>query len=315
MKKIVFSVAILAANLSAQAQTTVIDFESLPLTGSETYYNGADLAGFFEVEDVKFENYYNAEFAYWGGFAYSNVTDNTTAGYGNQYSAYPGSGANNSENYSVYTSSGMIEFTNLTHLQSIKISNATYAALSMLNGDNFAKKFGGATGNDPDFFKVWIVAYDTEMLPVDSVEYYLADYRFTDNSQDYIVDSWETIFFDIPNPVRYLTFKFESSDVGEWGMNTPAYLVIDDLGLNTIVGLDTKFKSNLTIYPNPTKEYFNVADFTGSVFLYNNLGQLVLKAEASDNQEVSISNLPVGTYQVVLQDKEGTQAFTTLVKF
>jgi hypothetical protein len=314
MKKILFSVAILAANLSTQAQTTVIDFESLPLSGSETYYNGADLAGFFQVDDVKFENYYNAEFAYWGGFAYSNVTDNTTAGFGNQYSAYPGSGANNSENYGVYTTSGMIEFTNLTHLQSIKISNATYAALSMLNGDNFAKKFGGATGNDPDFFKVWIVAYDTEMLAIDSVEYYLADYRFADNTQDYIVDSWETIFFDIPVPVRYLTFKFESSDVGEWGMNTPAYVVIDDLGLNTIVGLDATFKSNLTIYPNPTKEYFKIADFTGSVSIFNNVGQLVFSGDVSENQEVSISGLLAGTYHVSLRNSEGLQVNTTLIK-
>jgi hypothetical protein len=27
----------------------------------------------------------------------------------------------------------------------------------MLNGDSFAKKFGGASGNDPDFFKLTII--------------------------------------------------------------------------------------------------------------------------------------------------------------
>jgi hypothetical protein len=32
-------------------------------------------------------------------------------------------------------------------------TNTTYAALSMLSGDSFAKKFGGASGDDPDWFK------------------------------------------------------------------------------------------------------------------------------------------------------------------
>ena len=40
------------------------------------------------------------------------------------------------------------------------LTNATYAALSMQNGDSFAKKFGGTTGNDADLFGVTLRGFD-----------------------------------------------------------------------------------------------------------------------------------------------------------
>ena len=54
----------------------------------------------------------------------------------------------------------------------------------------FAKKFGGTTGNDPDFFKVTVKGYKGGVLTTDSVPFYLADFRFANNALDYIVDSW-----------------------------------------------------------------------------------------------------------------------------
>src|SRR5207253_4887505 len=45
-------------------------------------------------------------------------------------------------------------------IESIQVTNTTNAALSMRDGDAFAKKFGGAAGDDPDFLK--ITAYGTD---------------------------------------------------------------------------------------------------------------------------------------------------------
>jgi hypothetical protein len=38
--------------------------------------------------------------------------------------------------------------------QGVYVTNTTYAYNSMRDGDMFAKKFGGPTGNDPDWYKL-----------------------------------------------------------------------------------------------------------------------------------------------------------------
>ena len=43
---------------------------------------------------------------------------------------------------------------------SVQLTNTTYTALSMLNGDSFSKKFGGSTGNDPDYLRLIIQGRD-----------------------------------------------------------------------------------------------------------------------------------------------------------
>ena len=59
------------------------------------------------------------------------------------------------------------------------------------------------------------------------VEFYLADYRFADNGEDYIVDTWEYIDLSSLGAVKSLEFGLSSSDVGDFGMNTPAYFALD----------------------------------------------------------------------------------------
>lgn len=101
----------------------------------------------------------------------------------------------------------------------------------MLNGDQFAKKFGGASGNDPDFFLLSITGLDASNAPVGTVDFYLADYRFEDNSQDYLIDTWELVDLSGLKGARRLSFAVTSSDIGPYGLNTPAYFALDDLNL------------------------------------------------------------------------------------
>ena len=74
-----------------------------------------------------------------------------------------------------------------TVVQGAWITNTTYAALSMLKGDRFAKKFGGDSGNDRGLVLVVHLRRQTPVRRV--VDFYLADYRFNDNSHDFIVDN------------------------------------------------------------------------------------------------------------------------------
>lgn len=209
-----------------------IDFEDLTV-GESGYWNGSDKSGSYSSGIASFNNNYNAEYSSWDGFAYSNLNDVETSGYTNMYSVFD---KNNSGNtfavfyYSTYSNPSYISFSKAVTMSSIKVCNSTYAALSMKNGNSYAKKFGGDTGDDADFLKITASGLNLDGTDTGkSVEFYLADYRSSNNSEDYIVDSWKKIDLSGLGEVGKVSFKIESSDVGEWGMNTPAYLMIDDI--------------------------------------------------------------------------------------
>ncbi|NOY30788.1 MAG: DUF4465 domain-containing protein [Planctomycetes bacterium] len=216
---------------------TVVDFEDIPLpssTSAGNYYDGSDSAGGFVSQGVGFNNDYNTTFSSWTGWAASNSTDTTTAGFANQYSAFPGNGAVGSANFGVAFDSSFgpaeVTFAQPTELAGTYITNGTYPALSMLNGDAFAKKFGGISGNDPDWFKLAIFGKDMLGNTTGTVDFYLADYRFVDNSQDYVVDDWAWVdLASLGTQVQSLEFELTSSDNGMFGMNTPSYFLVDNL--------------------------------------------------------------------------------------
>ena len=224
------------------AATLKIDFESLPLESTD-YYNGSDLAGGFASYGVEFDNLYTdlGGDCCWNGWAYSRTTDTTTPGPTNEYSAYAGSGALGSPQYGVAFSGldaggGIIPLVTLpagAEPAAVKVANTTYAALSMKFGDGFAKQFGGPSGNDPDWFLLKVEGRDAADAVVGQVSFYLADFRFESLLDDYILDAWEEL--DLTPlaglGVKRLAFRLSSSDNSIFGMNTPAYVAIDDLKL------------------------------------------------------------------------------------
>jgi hypothetical protein len=216
-----------------QAQT-VSTFESLPL-GQDTFWNGSEMPNgtFFQDGNGVFPNFYSPDFGgYWGGgWAYSSMRDSTTAGFTNLYSAITGIGFDGSQNYAVGTFNPIINIGPAAIgkvVSGFYITNATYAALSMRDGDAFAKKFGGDTGNDPDWFKITLRSYSDGVLSQDSVDKYLADFRFMDNDSDYILKKWEWVDLTSLGNTDSLQIYLSSSDNGAFGMNTPAYFCIDD---------------------------------------------------------------------------------------
>ncbi|NEP06841.1 MAG: DUF4465 domain-containing protein [Okeania sp. SIO2G4] len=100
----------------------------------------------------------------------------------------------------------------------------------------FAKKFGGVSGNNPDFFLLTINGLDDSSTLVGSVEFYLADYRFADNSQDFIVGDWSLVDLSPLNAATKLSFALASSDNDpQFGLNTPPYFALDNLILHKSV--------------------------------------------------------------------------------
>ncbi len=248
--------SLLASDHASFAVTLTVDFEELPLE-SEDFYNGSDLAGGFSSYGVSFNNEFSG---FWQGWSYSRTTDITTPGASNQYSAFSGSGAEGSLQYGVAFNGydgggGIIPTITLpagAEPTSVKVTNTTYAALSMLNGDPFAKNFGGASGNDPDRFLLQVVGWDDNNVPIEDpnghvhdmpfenanghvhVDFDLANYEFNDPNDDFIVDQWTALDLTPLTGlgVRKLAFRLTSTDNGIFGMNTPAYVAIDNLVLD-----------------------------------------------------------------------------------
>jgi len=209
------------------------DFEDLILD-PESYWNGSDGSGEFTTGEARFHNDYNETYASWSGWSYSNTSDVSTAGWMNQYSAITGAGFGESGGIygisSLYGAS-VIDFPEKAYApEGIFVTNATYAALSMEQGDWLAKKFGGEDGSDPDYFMLsaWGFAKGES---TDTIDYYLADYRSDVPEEDYIIKTWQWVDLSSFGKVDSLKFGLESSDVGIYGMNTPAYFCMDDLHL------------------------------------------------------------------------------------
>jgi len=292
----------------------VADFENIPLD-PESFNNGSDLSGGFTSGDAFFPNEYDAENFFWTGWSISNTTDVTTPGFMNQYSAITGAGLNSS-NYgtafqSFITGETKITFGQETMLSGFYITNSTYAYLSMLNGDSFAKKFGGLTGNDPDFFLLTIRAFTDGNVSEESVEFYLADFRFEDNSQDYIVDEWTFVDLTTLGSCDSLSFSLTSSDVGEFGMNTPAYFCIDDFGADDQLSVTTNEERLFSVFPNPTSDWLRVHSsiFPSAVRVFDLNGKL-LHSEMSVNS-MNVSDLESGVYllEVIIDQKRSTDLF------
>jgi hypothetical protein len=226
----------------------VVSFDDLSLA-PESYWNGSDGSGGFQSGPAWFDNSYTdwgGGFYSWEGWACSNTTDTTTGDYTNQYSAITGGGFN-SDNYGI--SYVQLDFmggtyepipTSLTFTDTADgfavsgayFTNTTYAYLSMRDGYAPAKKFGGSSGDDPDWFLLTITGKDALGDKTGTVEFYLADYRFEDNSEDYIIDDWEYVDLSSLGVVKSLEFNLSSSDAGDFGMNNPTYFAMD--GLNYV---------------------------------------------------------------------------------
>jgi hypothetical protein len=227
--------------LAGSAWATVADFDGLPLA-ADSYWNGSPNVDshIFTSGPAQFNNSFATfgSYSFWNGWAYSNMSDTTTRDWTNQYSAFTGaaqSGANYGVGY-IDSYNGVNPTVTLTAPSVVDyawFTNATYPYLIMRDGDldmGLAKKFGGTTGNDPDWFLLTITGKDAAEQVTGTVDFYLADYRFTDNDKDYIVADWTQVDLTSLGTVKSLEFTMASSDGDpDWGMNTPAYFAMDTL--------------------------------------------------------------------------------------
>lgn len=302
-------------NVITNVDTTT--FENLTLPFGQTYWNRGSKV--FTEEYKSGQAFFTSSYSvspsynYWSkGFAISNSSDSSTSGFENLYSSANGKGAENTSNYAVSNGNSGFRMFGVPIDANLKkfglyINNATYPYFSMKNGDGFAKKFGGTTGNDSDYFRIVIKGYRGKMeFKNDSVVFYLADFRNSDNSKDYIIKDWAYVelksigygFFDS------LSFELQSSDVGQFGMNTPAFFCIDNLQAEFFTGINEINQNALNIFPNPSVGSINI-DYNerfSTINIINLQGKMVLQ---SKQKTIDINSLENGIYVVQIETENG----------
>ncbi len=251
-----------ASQVSAEEQTESLYFNGT-LSEPESYYLSEDDANYdgiyFHTDFSSGSFSLNHSWVDWGfgdgpefggGFTYSNGTDLTTPGYSN-LSAYAGTGQSG-DTYLIANSSDFIPaeitFTDEFSRRPLGayFTNSSYAALVMLHGNSFAKKFGGESGTDEDWFLLTITGYDVDGEVTNTVDFYLADYRFEDSSEDYIVRDWTWVDLTSLGEIRKLGFSMTSSDNHDiYGMNTPSYFCMDGLVIEALSGTGMEINPSL----------------------------------------------------------------------
>jgi hypothetical protein len=263
MKKLLTLAAAVAALLVAGCQPelpeepkpSVVDFEDAavaagPTLACENFYS--DFTG------TRYTGYTNAEtgikmdflgttdvseygtFKYWNGVAVSRFNDMTTGGTANQCSAYykdakTGAGGQGGSATFAVSYDGTVEFSDATaegEFHHIWVANATYTALSMLNGDDYAKKF---SYEDKDWLLLTITARDKSGAATGTpVTFYLADFR-TATSPGVVTDWSRVDLRPLGSHVHTIEFALSSTDNSTYGdqtyMNTPSYFCFDTVAL------------------------------------------------------------------------------------
>lgn len=232
---------------AAPALGTTLHFEdlgaNLPLfnagSGEDEYFYNGRTGGAdsdFRTGAARFRNDYSGGF--WSGWAYSQTTDTSTGDFSNQYSAVTGSGVFGSATYGVAYTGGevgaqgpvsRIVFGGAVDLVDVYITNTTYTARTLASGNQFAAPFGGASGEDEDYFLLQIVGVDALGDPTGVVEVALADYR---GPVDSILEEWLAVDLAGLGTVRALEFEIVSSRTSDFGsefLDHPAYFALDNL--------------------------------------------------------------------------------------
>jgi putative lipoic acid-binding regulatory protein len=175
----------------------------------------------------------NTQYGYWGGFTASNRTDLNQSGLDAQYTAAAGCGYDGSTQYAVAYTMGVQTDVYAADGQShtvtgCYVTNDLWTYQDILQGGYGEPPYGGTTGNDPDWFKVTAIGKNASGQTVGTLDFYLADYRFANNAEDYVLNTWEWFDLSPLGSVATISFELSSSRGSGYNMITPAYFCMDN---------------------------------------------------------------------------------------
>ena len=229
MRKMLFCALVCVALCGCKkSSTTFVDDVEPNVESFETQFEGDYHYG-YETDKLSFEHFYNEEFSYWGGFALTRKFDTDAANglFENQYAVYNAAASEGDGAliyyYDSYNEPCDIVLKDATMLTSVRLNLTTYTYASITDEDinSFARTFA-----DGDYLKVVFTAMSADEA-LDSVECYVVDYS---DGKRFVATNWD--IYDLRSLGKgydAVRVTIETTDVGEYGANTPLYIAIDEL--------------------------------------------------------------------------------------
>ncbi|MBN2776699.1 MAG: DUF4465 domain-containing protein [Bacteroidales bacterium] len=321
MKRNLFFILTIIMGVTTVMAQTVLDFEELSLE-PESHWNGSDLSGSFTSNYASFFNNYDQQYGMWDGFAYTNETDNSTFDWTNQYSSASGNGVYSSSNYAVsFVGSDwmgdyspiptVIKFDPETMPESIPgmyLSLNANSSLYMADGDYYS--------NQKHYLTLRINAYSTTEYYAVSKDIILADYRFSNAEDGFKFDTWQYVDLTWAEGTDSLTFILLSSDSGEYGLNTPAYFCIDNIGETVPTGipqLETDVQDTYSISSGESTQLSALA--SGGVQPYSFQWSSEYGLDDYTSQTPMASPTATTTYNVTITDALGNESASSTTVF
>jgi len=234
--RLVTVATVLACTLASWAVAEVVSFEDVVVPPSG-YLNGdpGDLQPGESVTvplvsgSVSFSNTYGIDvygeytYPYWFGFAFSDVVNTTDGTWDNQYASYPG-GGHESTNYAVaYADGATIALPAPSAVAGFWIANTTYARSTMVSAD--PEQFASPLGPPAGYFRVTATGLLGGSI-TGTTEFFLAD--FAGPAPPGVLGGWAWFSLAGLGAIDSVSFAFDGSDVGDYGLNTAAYFAMDD---------------------------------------------------------------------------------------
>lgn len=237
MKKNLFLAAAVILGFAACAEKEdMTEYVELTYSGilneEESYWLGTDstnLVGYYYQQDLRLPpftltHYFNS-YGFGFGFTVCNQTDTQTPGYMN-LSAIAGKGVSG-DNYltvstggDAYGLSATISVEDGYYAESMYVTNATYPYLAITTGDDgYGECSMVKEWTSTDFFSLAVSGYYKGAM-TNSITIMMA------NGMD-VINDWQYVDLRPLGKIDSIKFSMSSSDMGELGMNTPAYFCMD----------------------------------------------------------------------------------------
>ena len=186
--------------------------------------------------------------------------------------------------------------------QGIYICNSPWGYYGSTQGDGFARPL--TTEND--YYKITFNGVKIDNGTTTSVDYYLAEYLHNDRNGDGIINEqdnytnnhWSWCDLKELGAVDVIYITMDSSDKGDYGMNTSTIVCLDGLSATVAGSVDDIENKNEYIYASNGLIYLQLVN-PQPISIYNTTGTLISTHHAASGiQIVDASHLPHGIYLV-----------------
>jgi hypothetical protein len=216
----------------------------------------------------------------------------------NYYSSYSSNGSEYGTSYITMKDTDGHTFSP----EGVYVCNSPWGYYGCTEGDGFARPLT----QEGDYYKVTFHGVNIKSGTTTSVDFYLAEYLHSDrnadgviNEQDnYVNDHWSWCDLRPLGSVDVIYITMDSSDKGDYGMNTSTIVCLDGLSATYCTSVESVSGNSCSVYAT-NGMICTQLDKAQTLSVYNTAGALVATYQVSaGTRMVDASHLAHGIYMV-----------------